>query len=118
MYLHFFSANGTLLSLAQQSLFPLTFEEIGQENGFLMYETSIKQLFSDPAKLEILNVHDRAYIYVNKEPRGILSRGEKVTSMPLTVDPGDTVSKFKIKNLFLKMAEKIFIYKNKHLPMQ
>ena len=113
MYLHIFAANGTLLSLAQQSLFPLTFEEIGQENGFLMYETSIKQLFSDPAKLEILNVHDRAYIYVNKEPRGILSRGEKVTSMPLTVDPGDTVSKFKIK----KMAEKIFIYKNKYFPM-
>ena len=108
MYLYFFfSANGTLLSLAQQSLFPLTFEEIGQENGFLMYETSIKQLFSDPAKLEILNVHDRAYIYVNKEARGILSRGEKVTSMPLTVDPGDTVSKFEINNLFLKWWEKI-----------
>ena len=106
MYLHFFAANGTLLSLAQQSLFPLTFEEIGQENGFLMYETSIKQLFSDPAKLEILNVHDRAYIYVNKEPRGILSRGEKVTSMPLTVDPGDIVSKFENQQFIFKMAGK------------
>ena len=51
-------------------------------------------MFTDPCKLEIPNVHDRAYIYVNKEPRGILSRAERVASMPLTIDPGDKLQVF------------------------
>ena len=79
-----FVANGTLLHLVEQSVFPKTFEDLGQENGFLMYETTIEKLFNDPSKLEILKLHDRAYIYVNKVPKGILSRSERVTSMPLT----------------------------------
>ena len=36
-------------------------------------------------------MHDRAYIFVNKEPRGILSRAENINSMPLSVNVGDTL---------------------------
>ena len=35
-------------------------------------------------------VRDRAYVYVNNEPRGILSRTDAIWSMPLSkVYPGD-----------------------------
>ena len=88
----FFVANGTLLKKVGQSKLPMTFEKVGQENGFLLYETDIDRLFSDPAKLEIVGVHDRAYIFLNHQPKGILSRAEEVSVMPLTVDKGDTLS--------------------------
>ena len=87
----FFVANGTILKKVGENQDPLTFEEVGQENGFMLYETGIDKLFTDPAKLEIAEIHDRAYIFVNKEPRGVLSRAENVKSMPLSVDVGDTL---------------------------
>ena len=87
----FFIANGTILEKVGENRTPLTFEQVGQENGFMLYETGIDKLFTDPAKLEIAEIHDRAYIFVNKEPRGVLSRAENVKSMPLSVDVGDTL---------------------------
>ena len=87
----FFVANGTILKKVGENQDPLTFEEVGQENGFMLYETGIDKLFTDPAKLEIAEIHDRAYIFVNQEPRGVLSRSENVKSMPLSVDVGDTL---------------------------
>ena len=65
----FFVANGTILKKVGENQDPLTFEEVGQENGFMLYETGIDKLFTDPAKLEIAEIHDRAHIFVNKEPR-------------------------------------------------
>lgn len=87
----FFVANGTLLRKTGESQLPLSFEQMGQENGFVLYQTSIPKLFPDPAKLEIIGLHDRGYVFVNKMPQGILSRAEGVTSMPLTVDAGDSL---------------------------
>ena len=87
----FFVANGTILKKVGENQDPLTFEEVGQENGFMLYETGIDKLFTDPAKLEIAEIHDRAYIFVNQEPKGVLSRSENVKSMPLSVDVGDTL---------------------------
>lgn len=114
----FFASNGTLLlKAASGQKYPMTFEQLDQENGFVLYETQIRQLFTDPAKLEIegkifqffffLNtldincsafilgsfihsgIHDRGYVFVNQQLRGVLSRSEEITSMPLTVDVGD-----------------------------
>ena len=65
----FFIANGTVLKRIGENITPLTFEQIGQENGFMLYETVIDKLFTDPAKLKITDIHDRAYVFVNKEPR-------------------------------------------------
>ena len=87
----FFVANGTILKKVGENQDPLTFEQVGQENGFMLYETGIDKLFTDPAKLEIAEIHDRAYIFVNQEPKGVLSRSENVKSMPLSVDVGDTL---------------------------
>jgi hypothetical protein len=50
----FFASNGTLLlKAASGQKYPMTFEQLDQENGFVLYETQIRQLFTDPAKLEI-----------------------------------------------------------------
>jgi hypothetical protein len=41
-------------------------------------------MFTDPAELKIDVLHDRANVFVNGQIRGILSRAEKVSSMPLS----------------------------------
>lgn len=87
----FFMANGTILQRLGVNDKPLTFEQVGQENGFMLYETTIDKLYSDPVKLQIKEIHDRAYIYVNRQPRGILSRTENVISMPLSLEIGDVL---------------------------
>ncbi len=51
----------------------------------MLYETTITELFPDPAKLVVGGLHDRGYIYVDNRPKGILSRGENCMDMPLSV---------------------------------
>lgn len=62
----------------------MTFEQLGQNRGFVLYETDLKKMFTDPAELKIDVLHDRANVFVNQEFRGILSRAESVFSMPLS----------------------------------
>ena len=57
---------------------------LGQANGFMLYETNIVKMFTDPAELNVPTLHDRGYVFVNEEPRGILSRAENVATMPLS----------------------------------
>lgn len=87
----FFDGLGIVLKHVANSTLPLTFEQLGQGSGFVLYQTTIKQLFTDPAKLEITGVHDRAYIFLDQKPQGILSRAEGVSSMPLSTSPGDNL---------------------------
>lgn len=35
---------------------PLTFEDLGQGSGFVLYETPVEELFTDPAKLEVKGI--------------------------------------------------------------
>ena len=74
-----------------QTNFPLTFEAFGQDSGLVLYETTVKFLTPDPTKLEILGIHDRGYIYINGIRQGILSRMNSITSMSLSIDPGETL---------------------------
>ncbi len=56
------------------SLYPLSFEEMGQAEGFVIYESMIKDNFNDPAKLEVLGIHDRGYVFVDGEPQVLKSK--------------------------------------------
>ncbi len=47
------------------SLFPLTFEQLKQRNGFVLYSTNISVHPSDPAVLEINGLADRAQVFVD-----------------------------------------------------
>ena len=49
-----------------KSKFPMTFEAMGQSQGFVLYCTRVFRHFSDPALLELKGLADRAYIYIDK----------------------------------------------------
>ncbi|MCE0538811.1 beta-galactosidase [Kineosporia rhizophila] len=63
---------------------PLTYEELSQDTGFVLYEASVEGLA--PGVLKIgEEVRDRAYVYVDGVPVGILSRDshERTLRLPL-----------------------------------
>ncbi|PNF39271.1 hypothetical protein B7P43_G16708 [Cryptotermes secundus] len=74
-----------------RSQFPLTFEEIGQRYGFVLYETILAWSVPDPALFSIPGISDRAIVLLDDVPKGILSRSEKITSMPLSVSEGTKI---------------------------
>ena len=105
---------GSLLDVARfrnasrrSSELPLTFEEVGLDRGFALYETTVGFRSTDPAKLEIRSdlvftkaikllgflhfrgVADRAYVFAGGRFRGVLSRWGDITSMPISVRRGD-----------------------------
>lgn len=43
----------------------LTFEDLNQNNGFVLYETRLPDSLPNPSSLQITKMHDEAYIYVN-----------------------------------------------------
>lgn len=48
-----------------KSMYPLTFEELNQSYGFVLYETELSGRYADPALLSIPILHDRAIVYLN-----------------------------------------------------
>lgn len=72
---------------------PLTFEAIGQAYGFILYETVIQEDHANSV-LNIDEIRDRAYVYVNQEPVGLLSREDQITSLTISVVAGDKLSIF------------------------
>jgi len=60
-----------------------TFEEIGQDTGFVLYETSLAG--RAPGVLTLEEVRDRAYVYVDGVPVGVLARDshERALRLPL-----------------------------------
>ena len=59
-----------------KSQYPMTFEQLKQDKGFVLYQTIIPtgSIYSDPCNLEIKTLHDRAHIYLNSNPVGKLTR--------------------------------------------
>lgn len=49
-------------SSVTNATFPLTFEDLSQENGFLLYSTTITRMFSDPAELRVSIFHLELYL--------------------------------------------------------
>ncbi|XP_047387747.1 beta-galactosidase [Sciurus carolinensis] len=62
-----------------ESLYPLTFTQVKQYFGFVLYRTTLPQDCSD-SSLYAPNdgVHDRAYVSVNGVPQGILERNSMI----------------------------------------
>jgi beta-galactosidase len=48
-----------------RSAFPLTFEELGQRYGFVLYETTLAHPVSDPALFSIPDLSDRAVVLLD-----------------------------------------------------
>lgn len=63
----------------------LTFEEMSQFSGFVLYETKLPSKFTrDPAILEVVDLRDRAFVYIDGELVGSLSRENYISKLPLS----------------------------------
>ncbi|NP_001121284.1 galactosidase beta 1 like L homeolog precursor [Xenopus laevis] len=70
---------------AVQSTYPLTFDQMKQYFGFVLYRTTLPINCSNPTTLTTLfnGVRDRAYVMVNGVPQGVLER-DKQTAINVT----------------------------------
>lgn len=80
---------GELLPLWGSAASPKNFEALGQNSGFILYETVVAERMPDPAILTLYQLRDRAYVFINEKFRGTLSRynelpGDASVSMPLS----------------------------------
>ncbi|WP_295014076.1 beta-galactosidase [uncultured Microbacterium sp.] len=67
---------------------PLSFEELGAEDGLVAYESRID--FAPGATLALPVLHDRAVVYVDDERLGVLERdGERTLTLPGVSSAGD-----------------------------
>lgn len=75
-----------------KSQHPLTFEELKQYYGYVLYQTTLPRDLSEPTPLisPLNGVHDRAYVSVNGVYRGLLERDIALV-MNVTGQQGDTV---------------------------
>lgn len=70
----------------------ITFEKINQAYGFMLYETIVPDNVPDPAVLNITDLRDRAIVYLDQIPAGVLSRSRGIFKIPLLAFPGQKLS--------------------------
>ncbi|KAI1304941.1 Beta-galactosidase [Halotydeus destructor] len=70
------------------SQFPMTFEQLGVDGGYVIYRTTVNFQASDPSLLSIAGLRDRAHVILDGQLVGILSRYGEVSSMPLRARKG------------------------------
>ncbi|XP_004534040.1 beta-galactosidase [Ceratitis capitata] len=63
---------------------PLTFENLDQYSGLVLYETELPHLEIDPTVLTVNELHDRAFVFVDNELVGTLSCKNNISSLPLS----------------------------------
>ncbi|KAJ8782678.1 hypothetical protein J1605_009997 [Eschrichtius robustus] len=75
-----------------KSVYPLTFIQVKQYFGFVLYRTTLPQDCSDPTPLSspFNGVHDRAYVSVDGVPHGVLER-DIVITLNITGKAGATL---------------------------
>jgi beta-galactosidase len=62
---------------------PLSMEELEQDFGFVLYETALP--LPGPTLLEVERVHDRAQVFVDGQPVGVLERESHEHALAFTV---------------------------------
>ncbi|WP_327159424.1 beta-galactosidase [Streptomyces zaomyceticus] len=83
--------NAAALAPGIDSRRPLTMEELEQDFGFVLYETALP--LPGPALLEVEQVRDRAQVFVDGQPVGVLERENHERALAFTVPrAGSTLS--------------------------
>ncbi|MER5774209.1 beta-galactosidase family protein [Streptomyces sp. NPDC002039] len=75
---------------------PLTMEELGQDYGFVLYETDLPD--AGPALLELEQVRDRAQVFLDGQPVGVLERESHEHSLTFSVPRPGTVLTVLVEN--------------------
>ena len=81
----FFGNVKNLAVLCKSSGFPRTFQEMGQDYGYMLYTTKIIYTDDQQRKIRINGLHDRATIYVNGKYLDTLMRDQKEESVAFEV---------------------------------
>lgn len=69
----------------------LTFEELDQFSGFVLYEANLPKFTRDPNNLVINKLRDRAQVYIDGKSAGVLSRENNINSLPISASFGKRV---------------------------
>jgi len=81
-------ANLTALSAPIERPTPIPMEFIGQSTGFILYRTTVMGP-REPMPLVLMDVHDRAQVFVDGEPRGTICRNGPQEEVILGFAPGE-----------------------------
>ncbi|XP_065290356.1 beta-galactosidase-like isoform X1 [Dermacentor albipictus] len=73
------------------SRYPLTFEQVGHDYGFMLYETRIDFQPTVPSHLNVHGVRDRGYVYLDGAFAGIVSRAKLLDTF-IDAKPNQTLS--------------------------
>ncbi len=76
---------------------PLTFEDLNQDYGYLLYRTTIKG--GRKGKLQLEKLRDYAIIYVNKKKVGILDRRLNQNTLEIDLPEGDVQLDIFVENM-------------------
>ncbi|CAO1309866.1 unnamed protein product [Diamesa serratosioi] len=69
----------------------MTFEQLNQFSGFVLYEADLPKFTRDPANLVVEKLRDRAQVYIDGKSVGVLSRENNIKSLPITASFGKRV---------------------------
>ncbi|WP_406304522.1 beta-galactosidase [Streptomyces sp. NBC_00885] len=84
------------LGVAVASEQPLTMEELKQDFGFVLYETALPT--AGPVLLELEQVRDRAQVFLDGQPVGVLERENHERAIAFTVPRAGSVLSLLVEN--------------------
>ncbi|KAH9366332.1 hypothetical protein HPB48_006216 [Haemaphysalis longicornis] len=87
--LAYLRAHGYVKQVTSQQ--PLTFEELGQAHGYVVYTTTVSFRARSPAKLTVPGIKDRGYV-LTAQTRAVLSSDRRVYTVPVVVKPGENIT--------------------------
>ncbi|MFC7722594.1 glycoside hydrolase family 35 protein [Nonomuraea recticatena] len=88
--------NAESLGEAVESRHPLTMEELRQDFGFVLYETTLPA--AGPVLLELEHVRDRAQVFLDGQPVGVLERENHEHAIAFTVPRENSVLSVLVEN--------------------
>ncbi|MCD9020283.1 glycoside hydrolase family 35 protein [Cohnella silvisoli] len=86
------------LSVPVRSVFPETMERLGQDYGFIWYETEMSGPQTD-CEIMLQDVHDRALIYVDGVYRGVVERWRAEDSVTVDIPPSGAKLGILVENM-------------------
>ncbi|GHF73917.1 hypothetical protein GCM10018790_59790 [Kitasatospora xanthocidica] len=84
------------LGSAETSEHPLTMEQLGQGFGYVLYEATLPT--AGPALLELDGVRDRAQVFVDGQPIGVLERENHERAIAFTAPAARSVLRVLVEN--------------------
>jgi len=87
----------SMLPAPRESLQPMTFEDLHQGYGYVLYRTRIKG--GDSGALCLKDLRDYAIVFVNGKRKGVLNRMEKQDSLWVSIPKGEATLDVLVENM-------------------